>query len=146
MPAQRWKSSRRLRPSRDPFALGWSAANTELVAAVVENEQMGLVLARLHREGYGPLSRVLDGSRGNVEPELQRLGIESDLVIEQDGAQVSVVLVQSAGRTAPIHDLLRAAGISESLIFVRPPVMSTEHAPAVPPMADDAATAGVEPA
>lgn len=120
MPAEYWRAShgtrRRLRARLDPLATGWSQSNVETVVAVVDVDRLSALLARLHRDGYGPASRVLNGSREDLQAQCQRLGLDDARVPELDAPAYSLLVIRAAGRTRVIRELLTSCGIAEASI------------------------------
>ena len=125
MPARNWQPSRsRRRPLRskiDPLAIGAPVSSADRLVAIVAADRLSAVLARLHQEGFGPMARVLDANQGDVVERLDRLGIDSDIVLERDGTSSSLLVIQAAGRASMIRGLLVSLGISDALILQQEP-------------------------
>ena len=76
---------------------------------MLDRDRLNGVLAALHRAGFGPHTRVLDGARGDLAGQVRRPSLERAL----DPASLPadpVVVVSAAGRTAAVGSLLRAHG------------------------------------
>lgn len=133
MPPEYWRAShgtrRRLRGRLDPLATGWSQASVETVVAIVEVDRLSAVLARLHREGYGPASRVLNGSRDDLQTHIQRLGFEDASVPDHDAPAFSLLLIRAAGRSQVIRELLTSCGIGDASIYSPQPASAREDLP-----------------
>jgi hypothetical protein len=84
------------------------AADT--VIGVFEQDQLPGALAAVHRAGYGPNARVLQGERGNLTAQLQRAGVSDPPDL---GAETRPVLVLFApARVAHALDLVHRSGAS----------------------------------
>lgn len=82
------------------------AADT--VIGVFERDQLPAALAAVHRAGYGPNARVLQGDRGDLAGQLQRAGIEKPPLLDAFDGPVLVLFAPS--RVAHAADLLQRSG------------------------------------
>lgn len=123
MPPKEWQSSRRtrhrLRAKSGSLATGWATNAGVLVVALFDGELLPNALARLHGAGYGSMARVLDAGRGDMNLQLHRLGIHGDLGLPHTGPTCSLLVVQAAGRSDAIGDLLLSAGATDVRIVTR---------------------------
>jgi hypothetical protein len=84
------------------------AADT--VIGVFEQDQLPGALAAVHRAGYGPNARVLQGERGSLTDQLQRVGITDPLALESETRPILVLFAPA--RVAHALDLLQRSGAS----------------------------------
>lgn len=106
---------------REPEAIGWSAPSADSrrggVVAVFDGGRLSSGLAILHRERYGPHTRVLDGARGDLPSQLRRAGIEAPLDLRGLTPDTALVLVNAPGRVMLVAALLSDAGAREVHVF-----------------------------
>ena len=125
MPGRRPPERRRGRSARhairEPEAIGWSAPSVNprrgAVVAVFDGGRLSSGLAALHRERYGPHTRVLDGARGDLPSQLRRAGIEAPLDLRGLTPDTALVLVNAPGRVMLVAALLSEAGAREVHVF-----------------------------
>jgi hypothetical protein len=84
------------------------AADT--VIGVFERDQLPAALAAVHRAGYGPNARVLQGERGSLVAQLRRVGIGDPPVLDTESRPVLVLFAPA--RVAHAADLLQRSGAS----------------------------------
>ncbi len=123
MPPKEWQPSRcarhRLRAKSGALTAGWATNAGVLVVALFDGELLPNALARLHGAGYGSMARVLDAGRGDMNLQLHRLGIDTNLGLPHGGPTCSLLVVQAAGRSDVIGDLLLSAGATDVRIVTR---------------------------
>lgn len=118
----------------EPRALGWPRAEPidGPIVGLFDRERLPTVLAAIHRAGFGPQARVLDGARGDLAAQLRRAGVRPRFALAADEPAV-VVLVNAPGRDARVAAVLEQAGartIELETAVPRPPSVSP------PPSAD----------
>ncbi|MDP9356537.1 MAG: hypothetical protein M3Q71_03010 [Chloroflexota bacterium] len=121
MPGHRPPERRRGRSARhagrEPAAIGWMTppvgSRNDSVVAVFERDRLSRGLAALHRERYGPHTRVLDGARGDLPAQLSRAGVEATLDLRGLTPDTALVLVNAPGRAVLVAALLSDAGARE---------------------------------
>ncbi len=120
----RHRSNGRYRASRPSATIGWSprpeSVNGETVAAVVDRDRLGDVLASLHGQGYGSNTRVLDGARGDLAAQLVRAGVQGsagDINLGDRQAETAVVLIHAPGRGERVLTLLARHGPRDVHVF-----------------------------
>jgi len=91
------------------------AADT--VIGVFERDQLPAALAAVHRAGYGPNARVLQGERGSMTAQLQRVGISNPPSLDAETRPVLVLFAPA--RAAHAVDLLHRSGASAVYIASR---------------------------
>src|SRR3954452_19339203 len=82
------------------------AADT--VIGVFDRDHLPAALAAIHRAGYGPNARVIQGDRGDLPSQFSRAGIEAPVGLESAHGPVLVVFAPS--RVAQAADLLQRSG------------------------------------
>ncbi len=82
------------------------AADT--VIGVFERDQLPAALAAVHRAGYGPNARVLQGDRGDLPGQFRRAGIDSPPALSVNDGPILVLFAPS--RVAQAADLLQRSG------------------------------------
>ena len=116
-PPERHRGRSARHANREPAALGWlplsSLARGDSVVAVFERDRLNNGLAVLHRERYGPNTRVLDGARGDLLAQLSRAGVDASLDLRGLTIDTALVLVNAPGRAVPVAALLSDAGARE---------------------------------
>lgn len=85
------------------------------VIAVVSRETLNLVLSALHRAGFGPQTRVIDGARDDATAQLRRAGlnVQDESNIEPDAM---LIVVTAPGRTVAVSALLAELG-ADAVVF-----------------------------
>ena len=78
-------------------------------------ESLSSALASTHRAGFGPQTRVIDGARGDIGQQVQRLGLRIPWERELPPDAVLIV-VNAPGRTAVVADLFSRLGAE--LVFL----------------------------
>lgn len=107
---------------------GTRHAVADHVIGVFSRERLSSALAATHRAGFGPYTRVLDGSRSSTPRQLDRLGLHAiDGIIPADDALV--VLVNAPGRTAIVAEMFDQLGAEQTILAARgalsPPVQTS---------------------
>lgn len=88
---------------------GLAPAGAEHVIGGFAREALSSALAATHRAGFGPQARVIDGQRGNVGQQVERLGLR--VPWDAPPAPEAVLIVVNApGRTAMVADLFSRLG------------------------------------
>jgi hypothetical protein len=82
------------------------AADT--VIGVFERDQLPAALAAIHRAGYGPNARVLQGDCGDLPGQFKRAGIDSPPALSIADGPILVLFAPS--RVAQAADLLQRSG------------------------------------
>lgn len=82
----------------------------DTVVAIVLSPALPNLLTNLHRNGYGPVTRVIDSARGDLDGQLRRAGLELQGLLEAPDAPFAVVLVHAPNRTEQVANLLRDHG------------------------------------
>lgn len=114
------RARHRLRGKSGPLATGWAPVSAgPVVVALFDIDLLPNALAKLHGEGYGEMARVLDASRGDVNVQLHRLGIDNDLGLSYADPSSRVLVVRAAGRSKILGDLLLTAGATDVRIITR---------------------------
>lgn len=86
-------------PERDGVVLG-----------VFARDRLSGGLVAMHRAGFGPNARVLDGARGSLVGQLGRSGLRLTLGPEDDNAETALVVVVAPGRGPIVAELMERAG------------------------------------
>ncbi len=121
MPGRRPPERRRGRSARhagrEPAAIGWmtpsAGTRNDSIVAVFERDRLNTGLAALHRNRYGPHTRVLDGARGDLSTQLHRAGIGATLDLRGLTPDTVLVLVNAPGRAVQVAALLSDGGARE---------------------------------
>ncbi len=92
------------------------AANT--VLGVYNRERLPDALAALHRDGYGPNTRVLDAGRGPLTGQLERAGVIASPALD-DSVQL-LIMVFAPARVGSVVDLLQRTGSQAIHLVERP--------------------------
>lgn len=72
-------------------------------------EALSAALAATHRAGFGPQARVIDGARGDIGQQMQRLGVCVSWE-EPPVPDAVLIVVNAPGRTAIVADLFSRLG------------------------------------
>ncbi|MEA2531260.1 MAG: hypothetical protein QOG89_2904 [Thermomicrobiales bacterium] len=104
----------------------------DAVVGVVERGRLSAALTAIHRGGQGHNARVLDEARGDVQGQLRRAGVTTDLDLETGGKDAVVILIHAPGRTAKTAELLRREGASAVHIVSRTGAVAPRPFTAVP--------------
>lgn len=83
---------------------------SDIVLGVFSREQLSDTLIAVHRAGFGPQARVLDGARGPIAEQLRKLGQRMPLDLGPDDAGTVVVVIGAPGRVERAMATLRQAG------------------------------------
>jgi hypothetical protein len=75
-------------------------------------------LASMHRAGFGPQTRVIDGTRGNSAGQLERAGLSILNGAEPEPNDLLIV-VTAPGRVAKVVDLFARLGAAEIRLAAR---------------------------
>lgn len=121
MPGRRPSERRRGRSARhagrEPAAIGWmipsAGTRSDSVVAVFERSRLSAGLTALHRDRFGPHTRVLDGARGDLPAQLRRAGVDATLDLRGLTTDTALVLVNAPGRAVSVAALLTDAGARE---------------------------------
>ncbi|MBA2595965.1 MAG: hypothetical protein M3Q50_14910 [Chloroflexota bacterium] len=94
------------------------ASDADHVIGAFPREGLSSVLAATHRAGFGPQTRVIDGSRGDVLQQLDRAGlrVRENPLLTSDAV---LVVVTAPGRVAVVSDLFARFGAESVLIVER---------------------------
>src|SRR5689334_21593486 len=79
-------------------------AVADTVVGVFERDRLSGALVALHRAGFGPHARVLDGARGDLAGQLRRSALDDALDPAALDAGLAVVVVSAPGRAALVAD------------------------------------------
>lgn len=83
---------------------GASPATADHVIGIFSRDDLSAALAAVHRSGYGPQTRVIDGARGDVGGQLRRAGLRlHDELAFESGALL--IVVTAPGRVAAVSEL-----------------------------------------
>ena len=78
--------------------------NADHVIGIFLRDNLSTALAAVHRSGYGPQTRVIDGARGDVDGQLRRAGLRfHDEPAFESG--VLLIVVTAPGRVAAVSEL-----------------------------------------
>jgi hypothetical protein len=114
------RARHRLRGKSGPIATGWAPVSAgPVVVALFDVDLLPNALSKLHGAGYGEMARVLDASRGDVNVQLHRLGIDNELGLSYADPSSRVLVVRAAGRARVLGDLLLTAGATDVRIITR---------------------------
>ncbi len=94
-------------------------ATADHVIGVFPREGLSSALASTHRAGFGPQTRVIDGTRGGVGQQLERAGLRICDDDMPDGEGVLIV-VTAPGRVAIVADLFARLGAERVVLAERP--------------------------
>lgn len=72
-------------------------------------EALSSALASTHRAGFGPQTRVIDGARGDVGQQLERIGLRMPSE-ELSGPDAVLIVVNAPGRTDIVAALFSRLG------------------------------------
>ena len=86
-----------------------TAIGVEHVIGVFARETLSSALAAAHRAGFGPQARVIDGARGDIGQQVQRLGLRVPWK-EPPAPDAVLIVVNAPGRTAIVADLFSRLG------------------------------------
>ncbi len=95
-----------------------SPANADHVIGAFPREGLSAMLAAIHRAGFGPQTRVVDGARGDVARQLERAGIailENDVSVEGG----VLIVVTAPGRVAIVAELFARLGAQRVVLAGR---------------------------
>ncbi|HET8523328.1 MAG TPA: hypothetical protein VFL82_08850 [Thermomicrobiales bacterium] len=92
------------------------AANT--VLGVFNRDRLPDALAALHRDGYGPNTRVLDAARGPLAGQLERAGVAAIPPI--DDSVHLLLMVFAPARVGAVVGLLQRNGSTQIHLVERP--------------------------
>ena len=86
-----------------------STTTADHVLGEFRREGLSAALAETHRAGFGPQARVIDGARGDIGQQVQRLGLR--VPWQGPPAPDAVLIVVNApGRAAIVADLFARLG------------------------------------
>jgi hypothetical protein len=97
------------------------------VIGVFSRDRLSGALSAVHRAGFGPQARVIDGARGDLATQLDRAGLRVEAGIVFDPAALLIV-VSAPGRAIAVSDLfsrLEAERVVAARRAGEPPVAST---------------------
>jgi hypothetical protein len=105
------------------------------VIGAFRREILSAALAAIHRAGFGPHTRVLDGARADAAQQLARTGLY--LCEEQrPPADAILIVITAPGRTAVVADLFMQMGAASIAFASRIPVPTPASAAADPIVPD----------
>lgn len=87
-------------------------------------EGLSSTLAAIHRAGFGPQTRVIDGARGDLKAQLERAGLREFASVTPPPDAVLVV-VTAPGRTAIVTELF--AGLGAGSVAVSAPAVAEKQ-------------------
>ncbi|MGH2618500.1 MAG: hypothetical protein ACRDJC_24990 [Thermomicrobiales bacterium] len=90
-------------------------AAADHVIGVFPRNKLSTALASTHRAGFGPQTRVIDGTRADVGQQLARAGLRL-LDSAAPAADAVLIVVTAPGRTAIVADLFTGLG-AETVLF-----------------------------
>ncbi|HEU0115079.1 MAG TPA: hypothetical protein VFQ80_10405 [Thermomicrobiales bacterium] len=97
-------------------------ALADTVLGVIERDRLSGALAALHRAGFGPHTRVLDGKRGDLAGQIRRSALHDAIDASRLASNLAVVVVSAPGRAALVADtLLRHGARNVQALNRRPP-------------------------
>ncbi|HEU5430613.1 MAG TPA: hypothetical protein VFU81_03070, partial [Thermomicrobiales bacterium] len=80
------------------------------VFGVFERDGLSDALVALHRAGFGPNTRVLDGARGDLTGQIRRAALHDAIDVAALASEVAIVVVSAPGRAALVADTLLRHG------------------------------------
>lgn len=98
------------------------------VVGVFSRENLSTVLASIHRAGFGPQTRVLDGGRSDVALQLER----ADLYVVEGcnpPGNAMLIVVTAPGRIAIVAELFERMGAEQILLASRGIVVAPNASP-----------------
>lgn len=95
-----------------------SAPFVDHVAGTFARSSLSGALAEMHRAGFGPHTRVLDGARGDAAGQLERTGLR---IVEGEAPapDAVLILVTAPGRAALVANLFARLGAESILLAAR---------------------------
>ena len=111
---------------------GRAGVTGDTVVGAFDRERLSSALAMVHRAGFGPHARVLDGARGDLVGQLRRAGIRLTLEPRDEEAATALIVVTAPGRGAAAADALARAGARAVHRAVRGGPLPAETTGAVP--------------
>jgi hypothetical protein len=91
------------------------------VIATFSRDALSAALAAIHRAGFGPHSRVLDGARADAAQQLARTGLHMVTQTNPE-ANALLIVVTAPGRTAIVSDLFVRLGAVAIWFASRKPI------------------------
>ena len=125
------------------------AAAGEAIVGVFGRDGLSSALATIHRAGFGPHARVLDGARGDLAGQFRRAGLPFPVDLVEAGDDAVLIVVSAPGRAVAAAETFTRAGARAVHRLARggPPSSTPVEIPSPPPIAvvetgrDDAPTA-----
>ena len=99
-------------------SLATAVPGADHVIGGFSREALSSALAATHRAGFGPQTRVIDGARGDIGRQLQRLGLRVAWD-EPPAADAVLIVVNAPGRTAIVADLFSRLGAKSVVLAGR---------------------------
>jgi hypothetical protein len=93
-------------------------SGTDHVIGGFAREALSAALAATHRAGFGPQARVLDGARGDIARQVERIGLRAPWA-EPPGPDAVLIVVNAPGRTAIVAELFSRLGAEFVLLAAR---------------------------
>jgi hypothetical protein len=118
-------------------------AAADHVIGSFSRDTLSSALASMHRAGYGPQTRVIDGTRGNSVGQLERAGL-SILNGDEPKPDDLLIVVMAPGRVARVVDLFARIGADEIRFAARKGTEASVLRPASEAAPDIRIGAGVE--
>ncbi|HEX5500470.1 MAG TPA: hypothetical protein VFX03_14640, partial [Thermomicrobiales bacterium] len=85
-------------------------ALADFVFGVLERDRLSDALVAVHRAGFGPHARVIDGRRGDLAGQLRRSGLHEAIDAATLAPDLVIVVVSAPGRAALAADALLRHG------------------------------------
>lgn len=101
---------------------------SDTVLAVIPRDRLNQALAVFHRDGFGPVVRVMDPDRSAVGDQLSRAGVPHSRIADACSQQTVVVCVFAPERVKPAAAIAVAQGATE-VDIVRRSVAITDQFP-----------------
>jgi hypothetical protein len=97
---------------------GASLATADHVIGVFSRDDLSAALAAVHRAGFGPQARVIDGARGDAVAQLRRASLRVEGETPLDPGALLIV-VTAPGRSAMVSALFAQVGARSVLYAAR---------------------------
>jgi hypothetical protein len=95
-----------------------SPTSADHVIGVFTRDGLSTALAATHRAGFGPYTRVLDGTRSSTSGQLERLGLRV-VQGEAPAGDAILIVVNSPGRTGLVAELFAQLGAAQTVFAAR---------------------------
>jgi hypothetical protein len=83
---------------------------SEVVVGVFGREQLSDGLVAIHQAGLGPMARVLDPARGDLDAQLRRTGYEVPVSFAEGDAGIALLFITAPGRAERAATTMTQAG------------------------------------